>query len=293
MSSPRNLARRSDMEKRIAASAANLPAKCVIPGCGRPTMRAAGNGLAVSHCKYHVQHKARHGSHWRKSYRASDLKPYRQAASVWIKRNREDRYVTHALRGLEGLLQSAGPVPTASSLRGVPPRERARNALARLREKTVPPEKLLAIYLAVVLVIEEDPTSHRVFEFRIVQIAKAMHRLASGYHRRWNIPRRDGRTVPFELHTYPRSSGRVLRHLGGMIEECCEHVAHHHLTTILKLKVERYGPHPAVADPTRAPVPIALPNQPTVSMKPSKQKVREVVTVVGGVRVVRRITSYD
>ncbi len=290
---PRNRAARSrDIQKRLAASAANLPPKCAIPGCGRPTMRAAGKGLAIHHCKYHVQHRARHGSHWRKSYRASDLKPYRQAAAIWIRRNRDDSYVAHSLSALASLVQFAGPIPQSAGLRGVPPRDRAKIGLARLREKGVPPEKLLAIYLAVVMVIEEDPTSHRVHEFRIVQIAKAIHRLASGYHRRWEIRLNDGRIVRPEIHSYARSSGRVLRHLGTMIEECCEWVDVKHLPALLALKIERYGPHPAVADPSRAQVPFAQPGLKVPSPN-AAPKLRTVSTVKWGNRVVRRITRYE
>jgi hypothetical protein len=246
-------------------------------------MRAAAHGLAQFHCKYHVQHKSRHGSHWRKSYRAGELRLYRKAADAWIKANRSDIYVTHALSGLEGLLQAAGEVPNAASLRGMPPRDRARIAIARMRAKGVPADRLLSIYLAVAILIEEDPTSHRSDEFLIVQLAKAAHRLASGYHRRWE--------TGFELHTYQRSSGRVLRYLGRSIQAEAESIIYHHLPALIAFKIERYGAHPAATNPELARSSFAQPRDPSRPKQTSGRRVREEIINIGGIRVVRRIIS--
>lgn len=216
-------------------------------------MRAAARGLAPFHCRYHVEHKARHGSHWHPSYRTSELKPYLTAAVQWISGKHNEHYVKAAATNLHGLMQLAGRAEIATRLRGLSPLERAKVALARLREAGIKPERLLAIHLAVSVLIEEDPGSHRVREFRIVQVAKAAHRLASGYHKSWDVPLRDGQTARAELHAYPRSSGRVLRHLGSMIERECELVAGHHLSDVLTLKVKLFGPHPRVAGQTTPP----------------------------------------
>ena len=101
---------------------------------------------------------------------------------------------------------------------------RARIAFARLREANIIPERLLAIHMAVSALIEDDAGSHRVTEYRIAQVAKAAHRLASGTHRHWDFPLDNGGTAPLAFHAYPRSSGRVLRVIGKAIEECCEMV---------------------------------------------------------------------
>src|SRR3954467_1859862 len=61
------------------------PGTCAIPSCGPLTMRAAGKGLEAFHCKRHVEHKARHGSHWHRSYRAEELKPYVLAATSYLR----------------------------------------------------------------------------------------------------------------------------------------------------------------------------------------------------------------
>src|SRR6185312_16364261 len=99
-----------------------------------------------------------------------------------------DPFVIAAFAGLSGIMASAGPVEIATRLRGLPPERRAKIALARLREANIKPERLLAIPLAVAALIEDVPaTIHRIPEWRIVAIAKAAHRLASGYHRVWEV----------------------------------------------------------------------------------------------------------
>lgn len=139
-------------------------------------------------------------------------------------------------------MASAGPVEIATRLRGLPPEHRAKIALARLREADIKPERLLAIPLAVAALIEDAPaTVHRTTEWRIVAIAKAAHRLASGTHRIWPVAQPDGRTKHIEMHAYPRSSGRVLRHLGEMIEKECELVIDHRLSGVLAVKAAREG----------------------------------------------------
>jgi hypothetical protein len=124
--------------------------------------------------------------------------------------------------------------------------KRAKIALARLRVARIKPERIMATVLAVTALIDEDPGSHRTKEFRAVQIAKAIHRLASGYHRVWEVQDSQGRTRRTELHAFPRSSGRVLRLLGRAVEEPCEWVMDKHLAGVLALKVRRYGRHPAL-----------------------------------------------
>ena len=132
----------------------------------------------------------------------------------------------------------------------MPAKQRAQIALGRLRKAGIKPERLLVIHIAITALIEEDPGSHRTKEFRLVQTAKAVHRLASGYHRVWPHQDQKGRTVRIELHKYPRSSGRVLRLLGEMIEEQCEWATERHLAGVLALKVKRYGNHPALPKAT-------------------------------------------
>lgn len=134
----------------------------------------------------------------------------------------------------------------ATSLRGRPPRERARIALARLREAGIGGERLLAVVLAIAAIHEEDPISPHKREFRQVQVAKACHRLASGFHHKYEWPMNDGTTGIYLVSQYARSTGRVLRHLGKAIEDAGLHTVTHHLAEVLAFKIERYGSHPDI-----------------------------------------------
>lgn len=219
--------------------------KCAIPDCGRPTMRGGGIGLAAFHCRYHVQFRARHGSHWCPTYKSADLKPYLASAAEWIAQHRAETFIAHTLMGLQGLLDGAGEAFPAQNIKRRSATSRARVAFARLRDAGVKPERLLAIHMAVSALIEDDAGSHRIEEFRIVQIAKAAHRLASGTHRQWDWPLPDGSIFPLEFHVYPKSSGRVLRLIGMATEEICAGAVERDLQAIRDLKRERFGPHPS------------------------------------------------
>ena len=118
-------------------------------------------------------------------------------------------------------------------------------AFARLREAGIEPERLLAIHMAVGALIEDDNGSHRVDEFRLVQTAKAVHRLASGTHRQWDFPMRDGTTRPLHFHAYPRSSGIVLRVIGREIDEICGGVAEAAVQEVIAARLAKFGPHPS------------------------------------------------
>ena len=134
-------------------------------------------------------------------------------------------------------MATAGPVEIATRLRGLPPEQRARIALARLREAEIKPERLLAIAVAVHALIEDAPEKcHKITDWRVTGIAKAAHRLASGTHRQWPVYQQDGSVKQLEMHAYPRSSGRVLRYLGAMIEKECEWVIERHLAEVVALK---------------------------------------------------------
>ena len=112
----------------------------------------------------------------------------------------------------------------------MPPKRKARAFFARLRAKEVPASRLLAIHLAVSGAVAEDPIGPggEPDEYRLVQIAKAAHRTASG-----------GNSGGVS-YRYARSTGLVLRHIGQALEEACGPVAEAHLAAILRLKVERH-----------------------------------------------------
>jgi hypothetical protein len=244
--------RANKIKARIASGSQDHFPRCTIIGCGRPTERAAKAGLSATLCRKHLLHRQRFGSAWCRSPAATTLKPYLSAARSFIDVHRDDPFVRAALAALDGLMEAAGPVVIATRLRGLSPSQRAKVALARLREAGVMPERLLAIAMAISCLINESPqVVHRIKEWRIVATAKAAHRLAAGYHRVWEITDPDGRSRRTELHAYPRSTGRVLRYLGEWIENESERVIDRHAASVLALKVTRYGPHPAVADPLK------------------------------------------
>ncbi|TBA92534.1 hypothetical protein ELH54_23185 [Rhizobium ruizarguesonis] len=228
------------------ASSSGEPLACVIPGCTRPARKVSDGRIATFHCRYHIQHKSRHGSHWHSTYKVSELRPYVRCADLWIKDHRQDPTYRAAYWQLEYLLAGAIRVVPAMNLRGQSAEYRARIAFARLRAAEVPARRLVAIYLGVSALIEDDWKSHRVREFRIVQAAKAVHRLASGTHRKWDFwDPLTGNSRPYTLHAYPRSSGHVLRKIGEALEKACAELACAVVPEVIALRTERYGPHPS------------------------------------------------
>lgn len=226
---------------RLAAIAGQGKAWCIVPGCERRTMLMSGKGLSGRYCKLHTQFKARHGSLWHRSYSATDLKPYLRAATSYINPRllTSPAFVNPSIKNAVDRLAfmvECAPYEQATRLRGLPASTRAEIAFGRFRKRGIKPEKLLAITLAVCALITDDPRSDKTSEFRRVQIAKACHRRASGFHKVWS--------ERSSLHVFARSTGRVLRILGRQLEELCTAAIHEHLEGILKLKVSRYGPYP-------------------------------------------------
>lgn len=197
-------------------------AVCIVLGCNNPTRAAASEGFDQRFCRQHAEHNAVHGSPFRRSYTAQELRPARKAAQAWLNEQKDSRGVLSALERLRILYHSAGPNEPAHRLKGIPPKERARKAWARLRAAKVAPEKVLLAWLAVTEAIRTDTEADTKPEFRRVQAAKLVHRLASGTHKRWERERADGSKHVERLDVYPRSRGRVLRVLGEDIERAME-----------------------------------------------------------------------
>jgi hypothetical protein len=143
-----------------------------------------------------------------------------------------------------GLLQQ-GFVEPAQDIKWRTPEYKARVAFARMRETSIVAERLLAIHIATAACIEDDAFAHRTTEYRIVQTAKALHRLASGSHYQYEWPTADGRIVPIAVHNYPRSSGMVLRVIGKAVDEACGSIAEAALEPVRSEQREKYGLHPS------------------------------------------------
>lgn len=242
----RHQKRRLDVAAR-AGSPNHMYSYCRVIGCGKPARAGTDDGLDVRYCRAHAEHHQRHGSPVKKSYAAKQLNRYRRAALAWIEENGDNPWVRNAVQRVEGLLRKAGPFVEAFRLRGLPPEQRAKAALARLRKHDIDPRLIIAAGLAVEMMIQEDPQPVLTTEFRRVQMAKVIHRMASGSHRRWvrealSSPALNQRQVIVqELHVYPRSRGRVLRHLGKALESAVELLVEHHLADVRAFKNQREG----------------------------------------------------
>lgn len=201
---------------------------CRIIGCPHPARAGTENGLDRRYCRRHADHYSRHGSPTKRSYPASLLKPFRKVFQSWAEANDDDVFLRNAVQRIDGLYGRSGAHIEAFRLAGLSPRERAWAAWARLREASVSPLKPVEAWVTIELAIAFDPAPDLSEEFKLVQAAKRVHRLASGSHKVWEheAPRRIANyftteTRRTELHVYPHSRGRVLRHLGNDLKEAC------------------------------------------------------------------------
>ncbi|MCA0029246.1 hypothetical protein [Mesorhizobium sp. B263B2A] len=205
--------------------------RCRVLGCSRPARAGTGDGLDTRFCRSHADHYARHGSPYRASYGAREINPYRATALAWLELNQSDNYVANAVDRVATLMRTAGPHVEAFRLRGLAPQERAKAAWARLRKAGIDPRRVVAAWLAVEMIIRDDPKAERKAEFKQVQAAKLVHRMASGTHKRWG----EGPAAT-ELHVYPRPRGRVLRHIGEALEQATELLIQHRATSLPQAK---------------------------------------------------------
>lgn len=207
--------RHQKLRSRIAA-ADGYPS-CVVLDCGKPTMAKAGTGLNRNYCRAHVEHFRRHGSYSKPSYTAAQLAPHRATALAWLSANASLPVVARARDRVKTRMWAVGAPHSAFRLRGMTPEARSRNVWALLGAREVDADQVLAVWLAVCMAHEADPQPERKIEFRHVQAAKVLHRLAGGAHRRWEHQREDGTTAATELHRYPASKGKVLRYTGEAV----------------------------------------------------------------------------
>jgi hypothetical protein len=235
----KRLRRKKQVAERATRAADRGRLRCGVVGCGKLTRASAGSGLNTRYCKAHEEHDQRHGSPFKGSYSSAQLIPYRRAAFEWLTANPENFFVKNAITGVHGLYRNAGQPVEAFRLRGLAPRERARAAWARLSRAEIDPRLPLAAWIAVEMLISEDPQAVRTREYKWVQAAKIIHRTVSGSHKRWEIEKADGRVSITELHKFPASRGRVLRHIGQQIERVAELIVDKHQSDIAAYKRER------------------------------------------------------
>lgn len=220
----RRTARKGEVRRR-AAEPSHMFKMCRVVGCKHPARAGTQDGLDTRFCRSHADHYARHGSPYKRSYAAAEINPYRRAAVEWLLANKSDRWVANAVQRVTTLYTNAGQHEEAFRLRGLPPRERATKAWARLRKHEVDPLLVVSVWLAVEMISHDDPQAETRVEYKRVQAAKIVHRLASGSHKSW--VQSTGKTT--EMHVYPPSRGNVLRHLGEDIEGAVELLAEQYL----------------------------------------------------------------
>lgn len=226
-----------DVSKR-AGRPDGMYSYCRVVGCSQPARAGTTKGLDRRFCRRHADHHSRHGSAYKRSFSANDLVRYRRIVRRWLKGHVNDRWVANAVDRVNGLYAQAGPFEEAFRLAGLPPKERARKAWARFRDAGVAPERVVESWLVIELAVRLDPQPDGDREFKRVQGAKLIHRLASGSHKRWereamlkpgNVPK----IIVTELHKYPHSRGKVLRYIGADMEEACGLVVSSHLPGLL------------------------------------------------------------
>ncbi len=203
--------------KTRAHSPSNMFTMCRVIGCGRTARAGTQDGLDTRLCRVHADHYSRHGSPYKGSYAAKQIAPYRKLALDWLSAHRDDATVRNALDRVTGLYTAAGAHVEAFRLRGLSPEARAKAAWARLRKAKVDPLRVVAAWLTVEMIIRDDPQPETKLEFKQVQAAKLVHKMASGTHKSWG----EGAAVT-SLHVYPRSRGRVLRYIGADLQQASE-----------------------------------------------------------------------
>lgn len=221
MTSPyRRQQRLSNLRSRLA-NPQDAYERCRVYPCTGRTTADRGEGLNRLYCRKHIEFHRRHGSYVKKSYGASELRPYRAQAERWLAEHADDSSARAALAEVRRLFVSAGAPVEAFRLTGKAPAERAKALWAALRQRNVDPVRVVAAWLAVDACVRNDPQPDRHAEYRQVQVAKLVHRMAGGTHRCWERGRGDGSVEVIRMDRYPVSRGRVLRIVGKQLSDAC------------------------------------------------------------------------
>jgi hypothetical protein len=204
----------SSINERAGAVSVNR-AQCHSPGCHSLSQRSSGNGLSELYCKRHIEFHRRHGSYWKRSIAAAELRPYSRAAREWMRGHRKDSFTQAVMLRLNGLIANSGAAVSAYDLRLMPATEKAAAVFAKLRTKAVPGARLMEIALAVATILDEIGFGEP--EYRAVQISKAAFRAAGGTHYT---------SSGYRIRSkYPHSAGRVLRVFGSQVWDIAALVA--------------------------------------------------------------------
>ncbi|WP_146256087.1 hypothetical protein [Aestuariivirga litoralis] len=138
-----------------------------------------------------------------------------------------------ALQKVEGLMRNGGRNIEVRDLKGATPATKANAMWARLREQSAPPGKVLAAIIGTAMCNAADRDTRKK-EYRQVQIAKVLGRMAGGQTKRWPTHHTDC-TLPQEkvISWYVASEGLVLREVGKKAEDAADFVIHDHMEALL------------------------------------------------------------
>jgi hypothetical protein len=201
--------------------------RCRLYPCTNGTTADRGEGLNRLYCRKHIEFYRRHGSYVKRSYTAGELRPYRAEALAWLRAHGDGQSVRLAVSGVHRLYRAAGAPVEAFRLPGRSPAERAKASWAQLRKREVDPLEVLAAWMAVDRRLHDDQQPDRHDEYRHVQVAKLIHRMAGGTHKRWEREGADGTLDVTGLHKHPVSRGQVLRIIGRDVAKICAAVLCH------------------------------------------------------------------
>ena len=212
---------RIDFKMRLSTTRNTGRNRCWVLTCNEPSGNASGAGVG-RFCRKHLEHYRRHGDPLKESYRAARTRSLKSAALYWVKSNRGEPFVQAATSRIESLMQRSGPVIAPRNLPGLSAQRKACATWARMRSRRVEAGNIVAAVLSIVLCHALDPQKGKV-EYRRVQIAKVLNRIAGGEVKRWPTHHSDP-ALPREkvLKWFPASEGLVLRVLGKSAEEALE-----------------------------------------------------------------------
>ena len=202
--------------------------KCLTWGCSKPTL-PVGNL-----CKRHHKVETRSGAAYAPSIHARARAPFRRAVQHVLKllRNRGDEATLVMLREMDALLRCLPQYPAQNSLRGLPPKERARALLYHIkrqesRYRARPANegaalRILVHALAVEILSKAGKLPSSAPSYLKTQVARAVYGLLRSDVRVYEIEsmRRPGVLLKNRVVTKKMSlqSKNVVRHLYNLLE---------------------------------------------------------------------------
>jgi hypothetical protein len=200
--------------------------KCLTWGCSKPTL-PVGNL-----CKRHNKVEARSGAAYAASINARSRAPFRRAVQHVLKvlRNRHDEATVMMLREMDTLLKCLSGYPAQNSLRGLPPKDRARALLYHIKRQesrycSRPANegaglRILVNALAVEMMSRASKLPTSAPQYLKTQVSRAVYGLLRSEVKVYEIDCGNGRVLKQKVITRKMSmqSKNVVRHLYRLLE---------------------------------------------------------------------------